>query len=65
MDIYILTKAFQNTEVIICRLNGQEVIKSNLESKNELINRSNYPAGMHLVTLLNDEKCFDKKLVIE
>lgn len=64
-DIYILTENFQNTEVIICNLDGQTVIKNNLQSEKELINMRNYSTGMYLVTLLNDGKRFDKKVFIE
>jgi len=64
-DIYILTETIQNTEVIICNLNGQEVVRNFLQSENELINMSNYPAGTYLVTLLNGGKRYDKKIFIE
>lgn len=64
-DIYILTETYQKTEVIICNLNGQEVVRNFLQSENELINMSNYPAGIYLVTLLNCGKRYDKKIFIE
>ncbi len=64
-DIYILTETFKNTEVIICDLKGQEVVRKLLHSKNELINMGNNPAGMYLVTLLNCGKRYDKKIFIE
>jgi len=65
MDIYILTETFKNTEVIICDLKGQEVVRKLLHSKNELINMGNNPAGMYLVTLLNEGKRYNKKVFIE
>jgi len=64
-DIYILTETFKNTEVIICNLKGQEVVRKLLHSKNELINMGNNPAGMYLVTLLNEGKRYNKKVFIE
>ncbi len=64
-DIYILTETFKNTEVIICDLKGQEVVRKLLHSKNELINMGNNPAGMYLVTLLNEGKRYNKKVFIE
>jgi len=36
-----------------------------LHSKNELINMGNNPAGMYLVTLLNEGKRYNKKVFIE
>lgn len=64
-DIYILTETFQNTELIISDLNGKQIINDILQNNNESISLSQYPAGIYFVTLLNDEKRFDKKVFIE
>jgi len=64
-DIYILTETFQNTEVVIYDLYGKQIISEVLQSKSESISMTNYPAGIYLVTLLNDGKRFDKKVFIE
>ncbi|MBK9457838.1 MAG: T9SS type A sorting domain-containing protein [Bacteroidetes bacterium] len=64
-DIYILTETFQNNEVVIYDLNGKQIISEVLQSKSESISMTNYPAGIYLVTLLNDGKRFDKKVFIE
>ena len=64
-DIYILTETFQNTEVVISDLNGKQIISEVLQSKSESISMKNYPAGIYLVTLLNDGNRFGKKVFIE
>jgi hypothetical protein len=64
-DIYILTETFQNTELIISDINGKQIINDLLQNNNESISLSQYPAGIYFVTLLNDEKRFDKKVFIE
>lgn len=64
-DIYILTETFQNTEVVIYNLNGKQIISDVLKSKSESISMKNYPAGIYLVTLLNDGNRFGKKVFIE
>ncbi len=64
-DIYILTETIQNTEVVIYNLNGKQIISNVLQSKSESISMKNYPAGVYLVTLLNDGNRFDKKVFIE
>ena len=64
-NIYIHTEISQNTELIICDLNGKQIIKDILQNKYELISMTNYKAGIYLVTLLNDGKRYDKKIFIE
>jgi len=64
-NIYINMALFQNTELIICDLNGKQIIKNYLQTKNETISMTNYPAGIYLVTLLKDGNRFDKKVFIE
>lgn len=64
-DIFILTETFHNTELIIYDLNGKQIINEFLQSKRESISMINYPAGIYLVTLLNQGKRHDKKVLIE
>ena len=63
--IYIQIEIFQNAELIIYDLNGKQIINEFLQNKSESISMINYPAGVYLVTLLNDGKRFDKKVFIE
>lgn len=64
-DIYILTETFQNTEVVIYDINGNQIIKDILQNKNESISLANCPTGAYLVTLLNNGMRFEKKVFIE
>lgn len=64
-DVYILTETFQNTELIICDLNGKQIISKVLQSKSESISMTNYPSGIYLVTLFNNGKRFEKKVFID
>ncbi len=63
--IYLHLDEITGIQLIISDLTGKQLIKKELLIKNDKIDMQNYPAGIYLVTLLNNTNRFDKKVFIE
>ena len=63
--IYLQLNKITGTKLIISDITGKELIKEELVFENDKIDMQNYPAGIYLVTLLNNGNRFNKKVFIE
>lgn len=64
-NIYVQLLNFKNTSVTIHNITGKEIYRIELTNNFTIINMLNFSAGMYLVTLIQNEKSFLKKIMLE
>lgn len=63
--IYIQVSNLKEMRLVVTDLAGKELLIADLQSGNETINMNKYPTDLYIVTLLQDNKRFVKKVMIE
>jgi hypothetical protein len=63
-NIYLHLDAFTKSQVMISDLNGKVLITEDMERSNQIIDMSKYASGIYLVTILQGDKQFNKRVFI-
>ncbi|HRF76356.1 MAG TPA: T9SS type A sorting domain-containing protein [Chitinophagales bacterium] len=64
-DIYVISKTFQIIEIKVYDLTGREINNSLMQKEMEIIDMSKCVPGVYFVKLIQDNRTFDKKVIIE
>lgn len=64
-NIYIYLNAVNAAQLLITDIAGKEILKKELQNKNEIINMNMYAAGIYIIKLNSGENIYTKKIRID